>query len=279
MKKIIYLNFFVAFITFVIIFGVSCGKNELISQDQSQSDILSQRGGPNSNECYLNNPSSTVSETEIAMLKQMREEEKLAGDVYKYFYNKYKVAVFKNIYASETRHADRVKCLLDHYGIPDPTLNGSGVFSDSNIQALYNELIDQGKQSLMEAYKVGCIIEDLDIKDLDEGIDKTQNTAIIQIFENIMCGSYNHMRSFYPRLTSLGGSYNPQYITYQLFNEIVNTPKQSCGNPEGGIEKGQKCFSKQSNQNCSNDDGNSGTNGNNNNGNGNYGFGKNGNRK
>ena len=68
-------------------------------------------------------PTKTATEEEIESLLYMREEEKLARDVYLTMYVKWKTHVFSNIADSEQMHTLAVKSLLDAYGLYDPAEN------------------------------------------------------------------------------------------------------------------------------------------------------------
>jgi len=104
-------------------------------------------------------PASPLTAEEITWLTYMREEEKLAKDVYLAMYDVYGARVFKNIAASELRHTTSVKALLNRYGVADPVgNNAAGVFTNPDLQALYNQLVQDGKVSLTEAYKVGILV-------------------------------------------------------------------------------------------------------------------------
>ena len=50
----------------------------------------------------------------------MREEEKVARDVYLEFYEIYGNVIFKNIADSEQKHMDAVLALIVGYGLDDP---------------------------------------------------------------------------------------------------------------------------------------------------------------
>lgn len=282
-KQIVFFLTPVLFI-FIIAFSSGCDKKELVSDEQLTQ--ISFRG-PDSINCTLVNPSPTVSNDEIEILKHMREEEKLARDVYLFLYDKYNVQIFSNIAKSEQRHMDRMKCLLDYYHIEDPALAQAGEYSNPLFKELYDNLTSIGSQSILDAYKVGATIEDLDINDLDEDIDLTQNPAIISIFESLMCGSRNHLRGFYTNIVNASGTYSPQYISQELFQSIVTTSREFCGNNEGnncnesgaGFGKGKKHGNNNGTCNNSNTGNNTGGNGNSNgnNGNGGNGIGGNGN--
>jgi hypothetical protein len=110
---------------------------------------------------------TTLSADEAAGLIFMREEEKLAHDVYVTIYQQYGLSIFNNIARSEAPHMAAIKTLLDRYGIADPAAGKAvGVFADAPLQALYNQLVAQGRQSLSAALKVGGAIEESDILDL-----------------------------------------------------------------------------------------------------------------
>ncbi|MBD3750447.1 MAG: DUF2202 domain-containing protein [Sphingobacteriales bacterium] len=173
-------------------------------------------------------PKESLSNEEISSLIWMREEEKLAYDVYITLYGQWNVKIFTNIASSEQTHTNSVLTLLNKYGISDPVkTNPVGVYSDTTIQKLYTQLTTQGKSSLLNAFIVGATIEDLDISDLNELITKVDNQDIKYVYENLNKGSRNHMRSFYSQITGAGGNYAAQFITQAEFEAIINSPKET----------------------------------------------------
>lgn len=173
-------------------------------------------------------PNEPLSADEILSLKIMREEEKLAHDVYVTLYNKWKVNVFSNISSSEQTHTSAIYTLLKKYNITDPVgSNALGVFADSNMQALYTSLVTEGNKSVLDAFKVGATIEDLDIYDLNNWNSKIDNQDIKFVYQNLNKGSRNHMRSFYSQVVSAGGSYSAQFISQSELEAIINTPKET----------------------------------------------------
>ena len=183
---------------------------------QSDDDALNQ---------YLwDLPKQELSEAEIAGLVKMREEEKLARDVYRALYDKWQLTVFANIAASEQTHTDMVKLLLDKYELDDPYIDSVGVFKDSTLQALHDTLVAIGSISQDSAIYVGCTIEDLDIWDLEELLQETDNQDIRTVYQNLMKGSRNHMRAFTKQYAKSGKTYVPQYISQEEYTEIINSP-------------------------------------------------------
>ena len=172
-----------------------------------------------------------LSDSEIKDLYYMREEEKLARDVYMAMYRKWNHNIFLNISRSEEQHVASVKGLLSYYGLKDmsPDLP-EGKFQNAELQKLYNELIKKGNESLENALTVGATIEDLDIYDLQEAKKKTDKPEIINVYNNLEKGSRNHLRSFYRNLRKYDWNYVPQYIDAEYFKNIIST-----GNERGRI--------------------------------------------
>lgn len=157
----------------------------------------------------------------------MREEEKLARDVYTTLYAKWKINIFSNITDSEQTHMEAVLQLLNKYNLPDPVGDNTvGEFNNTDLQELYNQLIELGSTSVSDALKVGATIEDLDIFDLENALIKINNQDITLVYESLTKGSRNHLRSFYSNILIAGETYTPQYITQEKFDSIVNSPME-----------------------------------------------------
>jgi hypothetical protein len=137
-----------------------------------------------------------LSEPEIATLKWMREEEKLARDIYIELNAFWPAKIFVNIAASEQNHFDALGKKLELYGISDPALPSVGVFRDPALQALHDELLAAGMISEVAALGVGVTIEETDIVDLDAAIEETSSRPLRQTYEHLLNGSENHLRSF-----------------------------------------------------------------------------------
>ena len=173
-------------------------------------------------------PLEPLNADELTSLQLMREEEKLARDVYTTLYAKWGINVFTNISSSEQQHTDAVLTLLNKYGLKDPVGNNlSGVFTNPDLQTLYTQLVAKGSTSILEAYKVGATIEDLDIFDLKNSLLKSDNQDIKLVYDLLSMGSRNHMRTFYGQIISLVGSYSAQFITQSELIAIVTTPRET----------------------------------------------------
>jgi hypothetical protein len=138
-----------------------------------------------------------LTEEEIYWLTYMREEEKVARDAYLVLNEKWNLRIFTTIAASEQRHMDAIKTLLDTYAIPDPAADKEqGEFTNPALQKLFNDLIQQGSISRVEALNVGILIEETDIDDLNEGITSTRQNDIKTVYSNLLQGSLNHLDAF-----------------------------------------------------------------------------------
>ncbi len=169
----------------------------------------------------------TLHDDEKNGLITMREEEKLAHDVYLTLFDKWKLNIFRNIAASESTHTEAVRYLLERYKIEDPVKNQNvGVFTNSEFAKLYTELVKKGELSLKDALVVGATIEDLDIKDLQNLVSKTDNQDIQTIYNNLMRGSRNHLRSFSKQLTRNGANYTAQYLSQNEVDQIISSNQE-----------------------------------------------------
>jgi len=200
MKKI----FFVAFITVILLSNCS---------NESNNEALVQ-----------------LSQAEINDLKFLREEEKLARDVYLYSYDKYQLMIFDNISQSEQRHMNSVLNLLNKYGIPDSASTEKGVFKNPDLQKLYTSLTKQADISSVEALKAGATIEDLDINDIDNFTANSTKPDLLNVYANLNCGSKNHIRAFTGWLENNDVTYIPQYISIEEYNVILSSSNGGCRN-------------------------------------------------
>ncbi len=157
-------------------------------------------------------------------------------------YAQWGLSTFENISRSEQAHTEAIKALLDRYNLSDPATETVGVFTNPDLQALYNDLAARGQTSLSEALKVGAAIEEIDILDLQERLAQTDNADIQQVFNNLLSGSNNHLRAFVTALSRQTGEvYQPQYLSAEAYQDIVAPASQS-----GGLGPGQQAGRRQS---------------------------------
>ena len=183
-----------------------------------------------------------LSAAEIEELVYMREEEKLARDSYLELGDEWGLIIFSSIAASEQRHMNSLEQMLDKYNIEDPIVDETDVgnFVNHVLQDLYNYLIEWGMTSMMDGLYVGGTIEEVDILDLEEAINVTDpdHEDLIATYENLLCGSRNHLRAFVGQIEMYSGeAYVPFMMSEDQVAEIINSPmEQRCG---AGNRKGK----------------------------------------
>ena len=166
---------------------------------------------------------SSLTDDERESIIYMREEEKLARDVYTLMYTKYNIRPFRNIKQAEQTHMDLMKDLMVKYGIDDPVSSDeAGVFKNTELKDLYSILVEQGNLSLVDALKAGALIEETDIVDLDKQLKVTQNKDIKDTYDYLRYGSENHLRAFVRNLKSNGIDYLPILLPKDDYDKIIS---------------------------------------------------------
>lgn len=189
---------------------------------------------------------STLDEGELHHLVFMREEEKLARDVYLTLGGLYPgLKPFAKIDGSEQRHTDTVKNRLEQYSIPDPNTDDrvgyfTGEYYGGYFLEKYELLTSWGSESSIDALYVGAFIEELDMKDIvhcpdvivdmDNGIDEgdcgllyTDEHSLIESYTNLLEGSKDHLRAFVRSIEKVigEGNYLAQVLSQKEVDEIL----------------------------------------------------------
>ena len=165
---------------------------------------------------------ASLSKAEIATLQYMREEEKLARDAYLTFYGIYGRDVFANIMEAEQKHFDAVGDLMAKYGVEDPAAQDRhGYFVNPDLQELYDRLTAAGATDLLSALYVGGLIEETDMGDLANAMDESDQRDLDRVYDNLREGSKNHLRAFVYNVEATGASYEPQYLTEDEVERIL----------------------------------------------------------
>ena len=178
---------------------------------------------------------SQLSQEEISGLLFMREEEELARDLYLDLYDDKGLSVFKNISNNaETKHAEAIRILLDTYNLQDPSTGSRNTYTDPELQALYDDLLNSGIGSDdLAALRVGALVEETDIRDINTHKDNVaaEHYDIISTYDNLLCGSRNHLRAFAAQIESRTGSVYQTQVP-ELDDEvraILDSDRERCG--------------------------------------------------
>ncbi|USD63662.1 DUF2202 domain-containing protein [Vibrio sp. SCSIO 43140] len=189
----------------------------------------------------------SIEENEKLHLIFMREEEKLARDVYIKLSMAYpSTKVFGKISVSETQHTCAVCDALQRFGIEDPVVNDNvGVFSSEEFGDYFTEkyhyLTNKGEASELDALYVGAYIEEMDMNDIrhcpeviikrfdsadsayDCGSLYSNNRVLNALYEHLISGSERHLRAFVKNIENqIGkGAYQAQVIDQEKVNNIL----------------------------------------------------------
>lgn len=185
---------------------------------------------------------SGLSESEGDGIVFMREEEKLARDVYLTLADIWGYSIFTNIASAEQTHMDSVLGLIETYGLEDPVGdNAIGVFVNAELQQMYEDLVALGSESSEAAFEVGALIEEVDIEDLAIYLESPVPADVATVYERLLSGSENHLRAFISQLGSAGVDYEPSVLDVETYDKIISSEPQRGGHGpgRGGGRNGQ----------------------------------------
>lgn len=178
----------------------------------------------------------------------MREEEKLARDVYMKLGAMYPDhPIFGKIDDSEQRHTDAVRAMIEKYGLEDPSTNDNvGVYTGDDygwyFTEKYHQLIERASISELDALYVGAFIEELDMMDIrqcpqvivetDNGINDvadcgqvyTDNADVVNLYASLLDGSDSHLEAYVMNIEQyIGeGNYQAQVLPQEQVDELLD---------------------------------------------------------
>lgn len=131
-----------------------------------------------------------------AQLTEMREEERMARDLYTLLAKSSGETIFTRIAVAEQRHMDAVERLMTSQGMdPDAAGDTVGRYAVADLQADYDRWLAQGKVSDEAAFKVGVELEKQDITGL-KSLDVKDGTTGDRVVEALVNGSEHHLAAF-----------------------------------------------------------------------------------
>ena len=204
------------------IFLVGCGSSSSGSGNGGNGNGGWSGGGTPRSVDLTQYPKTPLTQEQKYSLAYMWNEEKLAKEIYLELDKIYPTKQLNNIANnSEVKHIEYVQNLAKWYdinitNIADYEINYSaqelnsmavGKFAVPEVQDLYNMLYDKGITSQQSSLEVGCMVEVTDINDLDRYIAIAgTNKALLDTFDILIDGSYNHYWAFDKGLKDLGVS-------------------------------------------------------------------------
>ena len=213
----------VALLTFMLL---GCEQTDLTVQDPllEETEIADTLEDPSLMLLDVSSmPYEELSQEEIEGLMFMREEEKVARDTYIKLYALFGVQNFNYISKSEQTHMDAILYLLEKYKLEDPVDgNDIGIFRNEYLQKLYDDLLAIGQTDTIAALKVGALIEETDILDIQKELDHVVDNQDVQfVYDNLIRGSKFHLNSFVAILRFYGVEYEPVLLTKEAYLEIL----------------------------------------------------------
>lgn len=183
--------------------------------------------------CILTAPAQYISHVNKATLAVLREQKKLARDVYDSLYAKWELRIFEEIGGAEMAHMEAVKPLLDQFAVEDPiaiTGDERGRFAYRPFQRLYDSLVVSGTASMVGALRTGAFVEEMDIVDLQRAIQSTGADDLRAIYKYLLMAAQRHLLTFTRYLKKVGVPYEPVLLSAREYGRLI-------GASGGGMEK------------------------------------------
>lgn len=226
------------------------GNNELLAiLKVAQEDGMSSFVTPNI--CPILDVTNPLTADEIEFLFAMREDEKVAIDLYTAFATQYPTATqFSRIAAAEATHIAVAETVLGYYEVTYPALGAAGVFADAERQAQYQELLAKAT-TLQAAFEAMATLEEENIAAYKAVEANITNANLKLIVSNMIKASSNHLKAAVRQLTALGVTYTPAYLDQATFYNIINsafTQGNKYGQQKGKGNRGGNTNSQKGNQ-------------------------------
>ena len=141
---------------------------------------------------------TVLTEEQKDMLFYIYQEEKVARDVYITLGNIYtNENTFASIQLSEQRHMDSARELCEKYDVSTEGVDEDNVgsFVLPVLQELYDTCVSEGEKSLLDALKIGELIEYTDIEDLEHA-SVGMPEDVVSVYHNLLEGSLSHLDAF-----------------------------------------------------------------------------------
>ena len=174
----------------------------------------------------LASTASALTTEDASTLLFIKQEEKLARDVYLALGDIWGNPAFYNIAKSEQQHMKAVDALIARFALEDTSPTEAGVFSIPALTELYETLMAKGLLSEKDALEVGVLVEETDIADLQAMIAQIEDEAVDQTLGNLLRASYKHLAAFSGQLD---GSRKPSATQQRRSKPKSDSSSKGCG--------------------------------------------------
>lgn len=167
---------------------------------------------------------------EAVVLKMPREawvrlwtDEIAARDLYAALDAQTRRRVFQNIGRAEVHHRDTIASLLSAAGHEVPEEPAAGAYADEEIRQVYADLLKQGQQSELDAFKAGAAFEELDITELERELAREELSEVErQVLTALRDASVRHLRAFRRQITRMGGTPELTHLPPERLKALLN---------------------------------------------------------
>jgi hypothetical protein len=146
----------------------------------------------------------------------------MAGDIYLKLGEKWNIRPFINIPRAEARHQEMLRELARRAATEQDGALIAGQYHTAAVQVRYDSLLARGQTSLLEALRVGALVEEQDIADLRALAATTDNPDLKSVIAALERGSRHHLRAFVQNLRSRRAEYTPQALPAEAVAEIIS---------------------------------------------------------
>jgi hypothetical protein len=186
---------------------------------------IASHNGDTLQKSFTSLPKAPLNDTEKADIILMQEEGKLVYDLNTVYAQQHPdVPVFLSIAHAGKTYMDADDVILERYNIPNPETNIAGKFNNQKLQTMYDNGVNTGSMSVMNALQADAALADMHIADLTAAIGRTDNTDLQFFYQKELTFTENNLRALVSWITAYGGTYTPVYITQGAYNSIISTP-------------------------------------------------------
>ena len=164
-----------------------------------------------------------------AALSFQIEEERMAGELYRAFGEKQVAPPFQNIPRAEARHQELLVSLANRAGLGATGPAQAGHYETPAMQTRYDTLLARGRISLIEALKVGALVEEQDIADLRALTATTNDSELKAAATMLEEGSRHHLGAFVRNLRAQGVEYVAQVLTPAELAALTTSTRRDRG--------------------------------------------------
>lgn len=131
-------------------------------------------------------------------------------------------AAVKHRFLDRAEIQEAIEMLQKHINSASDINSKVNPFVKQGLVSLFDNLMTQGKLSALEALYVGAAIEEVDMLDLQQAIDKATNKHIRRMYENLLSASRNHLRTYIKQIEAQGNTYETLFLSQDEIDVLMH---------------------------------------------------------